>query len=56
MFRFIFIKIDDIFSGSAIPEGRGTAESYGGAGHFPRTPSRHSSLPPCGRTGREGQV
>ena len=34
MFRFIFFKIDDIFLGSAIPEVRGTAESYGGAGHF----------------------
>ena len=39
---------------------RGTAVPYGGAyppsSRPPRTPSRRSSLPHCGRTGRDGQV
>ena len=48
-----------IATGSAMTEARGTAEPYGGAyppsGPFPRTPSRHLSLPHCGRAGKDGQ-
>ena len=45
--------------GSSMPKVRGTAEPYGGAylptGRRSRIPSRHSSLPHCGRTDGEGQ-
>ena len=44
------------YKGSARPEIRRTAEPHGKAyppsGPPRRTPSRHSSLPHCGRTGR----